>query len=573
MKTPFFGPGYVSRSSNLADDECINLFPEVVETKQGKNVGAFYSTPGLSLLTNCGSGPIWGARALNGVLYVVSGNSVYTVTVVSRIWMATLVGTFSQATPNAAPVSMIDNGTQLAIFTSQGGYILPGGYPLTGGTIRAMGSEYEVGDTIILTQSGGTQTATASLTVSTVNGTGGVTGFAVDVGGAFQTLPTSFSQNSTTGSGAGFTLTFPTFGANVPVYTITLPFTIPVGNTQLISAAQQDGFALINQPSTYVMWQSDELDFSVWNALNFASASGDSDFIVALRQIHLNIFVIKQYETEVWFNAGVSGFTFQRYQTAYPEIGCAAVASVAQSGESLIWLAQNSQGEPTVIMMEGYGPRRISTFAVEYAISQYATISDAIGYAYNQDGHSFYVLTFPTGNATWVYDVTVSELTKIHCWHRRAALSMSVLNRHWGNAFCYFNGTPILGDYQNGNLYEYNTSNLTDNGSIIKRVRRWRALPQSTIQPQRFSFLQLDLQTGIGVPDGTNPQIVLVWSDDGGHTWSNEYIRAAGPPGATAQRVFWPRLGSTRRNSGLDRIFEISTTDQFPAAFIGAELM
>jgi hypothetical protein len=32
------------------------------------------------------------------------------------------------------------------------------------------------------------------------------------------------------------------------------------------------------------------------------------------------------------------------------------------------------------------------------------------------------------------------------------------------------------------------------------------------------------------------------------------------------------RLGSTRRNSGLDRIFELSSTDQFPVALIGADL-
>ena len=113
---------------------------------------------------------------------------------------------------------------------------------------------------------------------------------------------------------------------------------------------------------------------------------------------------------------------------------------------------------------------------------------------------------------------------------------------------------------------------LTDNGTPKKWVRSWRALPQAVFDPMTFSSLQIDMQTGIGIPDGTNPQVVLRWSDDGGHNWSNPRILAAGQIGKTALRVKANRLGSTRLNSGLDRIFELSSTDQFPVALIGADL-
>jgi hypothetical protein len=129
----------------------------------------------------------------------------------------------------------------------------------------------------------------------------------------------------------------------------------------------------------------------------------------------------------------------------------------------------------------------------------------------------------------------------------------------------------MVGDFQNGNIYTFDMDQNLDNGAQRKWLRTWRATPTATVFPQRFSTLTIDIETGIGVPDGTAPQLMLRWSDDGGHTWSNTMIRAAGPVGATAQRVMFKRLGSTRRGTGLDRIFELSCTDPFRVAIIRAE--
>jgi hypothetical protein len=113
---------------------------------------------------------------------------------------------------------------------------------------------------------------------------------------------------------------------------------------------------------------------------------------------------------------------------------------------------------------------------------------------------------------------------------------------------------------------------LTDNGAPRKWLRSWRASQQPSEQPTRFTSLRIDMQTGIGVPDGTNPQVVMRYSDDGGHTWSREWFAGAGKSGETGRRVKFNRLASTRRNHGLDRIFELSSTDPFPVALLGAEL-
>lgn len=133
-------------------------------------------------------------------------------------------------------------------------------------------------------------------------------------------------------------------------------------------------------------------------------------------------------------------------------------------------------------------------------------------------------------------------------------------------------GPNVVGDYRNGNIYSFNLDQPTDNGTQRRWLRRWRALAQPDPNPHRFVRLTIQMETGAQVPDGTAPLIELRWSDDGGHRWSNRMICAAGPPGATAQRVFFTPLGSTRRDTGLDRIFELSSSDPCKIAIISAEL-
>lgn len=133
--------------------------------------------------------------------------------------------------------------------------------------------------------------------------------------------------------------------------------------------------------------------------------------------------------------------------------------------------------------------------------------------------------------------------------------------------------SSVLGDYLTGNIYAFNQATLTDNGSPRKWVRRWRALPNQTTSTITFSYLAIDMETGIGVPPGTNPQLVLRWSDDGGKSWAGNRIIPVGATGATSFTVKFNRLGSTGRFGGSTRIFELSSTDPFKVSIISAEVL
>lgn len=351
--------------------------------------------------------------------------------------------------------------------------------------------------------------------------------------------------------------------------TISLPFSFPT------SATYQDGFGVANQANSTNWYQSNLNDLSTWSALNFATSAAKPTSVVALFSINREIWVFKTTNTEIWINAGNSGLVFQRLDGVFIEFGCLAAASVAKAGESLVWLGQSDQSgtsQPTVFISRGHSAQRISTHAIEFAMASYPTPSDAVGYTYQQEGHLFYVLTFVAGNATWVLDITESEKSGVPVWHQRAAFLNGSFNRHWGNCYAPFNGLNLIGDYLTGNIYALNMNTKLDNGTQRKWLRTWRALQKPVVDPMRFNSLQIDMQTGIGVPDGTTPQCMLRWSDDGGHKWSNPRIGSIGKPGETGIRVKFNRLGSTRRNSGLDRIFELSSSDQNSVAIIGADL-
>lgn len=133
-------------------------------------------------------------------------------------------------------------------------------------------------------------------------------------------------------------------------------------------------------------------------------------------------------------------------------------------------------------------------------------------------------------------------------------------------------GQGLLGDYRNGNLYAFNPATYTDDGTRRIWLRRWRALAQGGIQAKSFHYVAVSMQTGIGVLDTENPQVMLRWSDDGGHSWSNYRILPVGRKGATKFTVKANRLGATRRFSGSDRIFEMSSTDPFKVAILDADV-
>ena len=336
-----------------------------------------------------------------------------------------------------------------------------------------------------------------------------------------------------------------------------------------VTVGYLDGYFVFNEPDSQRVWVTSLLDGLSVDPLDFASAEGSPDGLVGIIVDHREAWLFGTDSVEVWYDAGLADFPLTRIQGAFNEIGCVAAFSIAKLDNGLFWLGTDARGQGIVYRANGYTGQRISTHAIEYAIAQYSDISDAIAYTYQQEGHAFYVLTFPTGNATWVYDVSTQA------WHERAGWLNGAFTRHRSNCQCNFLGNTVVGDFENGNIYKMSLNVYSDNGDIQKWLRSWRALPTGTNNLKRTAHhsLQLNCESGVGLIDGqgSDPQAMLRWSDDGGHTWSNEHWSPMGKIGAYYQRVFWRRLGMTVKLR--DRVYEVSGTDPVKVAIMGAELI
>jgi hypothetical protein len=574
MKTPILGSSYVTRSPNAADARMINLYPEVIP-EAGKEAAWLQRAPGLRLLATFPTGPIRGMWAYGDYGYVVAGTKLYQI---DDEWSYIELGAVS----GASPVNMVDNGTQLFIAAGATGYI----YNNT---------------SLVITCS----TTSGSANITTTDTSALWVGLPVSGAGIPSGATISSITNATTfviSANATATAT----GVDVTVSPLFSQITDP-DFPGAVGVGFLDGYFVFNEPNSQRFWVTASYNGLSIDALDFASAEGSPDDLVTLIVDHREVWLFGVNTVEVWYNAGLPDFPLARIQGAFNEIGCLAAYSVAKLDNGLFWLGRDARGNGIVYRSKGYTGERISTHAVEWQIQQYATLSDAVAYTYQQDGHSFYVLNFPTANTTWVYDVSTGV------WHERAGWENNEFTRHRGNCQMNFGGEIVIGDYVGGGVYAYDLNVYTEAGSIQKWLRSWRALPtgQNNLKRTAQHSLQLDCEAGVGLSGytqaevnaiiyirdrnndiiyarggdplyirdyqiytitiGADSQVMLRWSDDGGHTWSSEHWKSMGKIGQYGYRTIWRRLGMTMKLR--DRVYEISGTDPVKIAIMGAELI
>jgi hypothetical protein len=305
------------------------------------------------------------------------------------------------------------------------------------------------------------------------------------------------------------------------------------------------------------------LDSLTFDALDIASAEGNPDGLVGLVSDGQATYLFGDYTTEVFYDSGNADFPFERIQGALMGVGCAAAFSIQDVGGVPYWLGRTKLGRGIVYRAQGYKPERISTHAIETVIQGLGDVSAARAWTYEQSGHQFYCLNLPGATTTWVFDVSTG------LWHERSYLSNGVDQRHRADCHAFAYETNVVGDYENGNLYALDPETKSDNGDPIARERTSPHISKDGNYATHSRF-QLDLETGVGIDgsgQGTDPQVILQWSDDGGHSWSAERWASAGSIGQRRTRVNFRRLGAAR-----DRVYKVRITDPVKTTLIGANL-
>ena len=337
------------------------------------------------------------------------------------------------------------------------------------------------------------------------------------------------------------------------------------------------GSIKVDYVDTFVLWtlpKSIEFGSTLSNSLTFDPlyVAGKTGYPDLLQSIYVNkhlIVLFGQVRSEIWYNAGNPLFPFALLPGAYIEWGALAPYSIADVDNNIFWLAQGKSGVGLVCRQRGYETRVISNYALSYAIGQMqragADLSDAIAYCYTQEGHIFYVLTFVSGNQTWVYDESIADPEA--AWHQRGFTSPDGLQRERACSHALLAGLNVVQDWQNGDLYAldldyyYDHVNVLDGQGLIERpVAYTRTLPQLLVgmsaqgpvaiegKRVRINSLSLDMDCGNGPEgeDGRAPSIGLRLSFDRGKSWGSYVLQSTGRIGEYGTLPKWAPLGIGR---------------------------
>jgi hypothetical protein len=388
-------------------------------------------------------------------------------------------------------------------------------------------------------------------------------------------------------------------------------WTTTLGNTNFAQISDPSGtFQGANQVQTldtYMLWNMPNSIFigsTFSNQLTFSDIAnpnglvgGKASYPDHLKAIYVNrreIFLFGDVKSEMWYNSGPtteSAFSFSQLPGTYVEHGIEAPFSRTSHDITVYWLANDLQGGGIVLSFRGYFATRISNHALEDSIRKMKAtvgITDALGFAYQLDGHQFYMLTFPAGNQTWVYDATITDPNA--AWHQECWTNPhdGSFNRSRINCVASINEKLMAGDWENNTIYSLNLDKYTDRvipsstESFVEcpivfvrsfphigaaRMAGGTNMVEVDGRRLQFSAFRADMECGMGPLDasGQPAQVSLRWSDDRGRTFGNALLQQAGAPGEYLTQPQWLGMGVAR-----DRVFELTHNIAGPAALNGA---
>lgn len=323
----------------------------------------------------------------------------------------------------------------------------------------------------------------------------------------------------------------------------------------------QDGYFIVTEKDSGRFWIPTLYDPTDWDGSDWTTAEGNPDNILAILSDHEDVFCFGSESIQPYYNSGNSDFPFEVRQGSSMTEGIGAAHSSAAGDSTVFFLDTHGR----VMRILGYNAQPISSRNLEKEISELSTFADAIGFYYTQQGHGFYALNFPTGNITLVFDVTTQM------WHKRKSypIALDGTEGRWrANCYTFFDGKHIVGDWQYGQLYELDFDTYTDNGETIRRIFDLPAIGDGETRV-RHNRLKVDYKAGVGLTtgQGSDPQAMLKWSDDGMWSNDNELWTSIGKMGEYDKEVIFGRLGAPKR-----RVYRNIVSDPVEVVVTGAHL-
>lgn len=288
-----------------------------------------------------------------------------------------------------------------------------------------------------------------------------------------------------------------------------------------------------------------------YNALAYDSLTWATEQPIAIAANKRDLIHFMPKAMAIGYNASTTPYPFRLASDGFIDLGCGATRSPASLDNTLFWFASDR----TVRALRGTTPVRVSTEPLEQLFARMTTVTDAFGLAISQDGSFSYILTFPSEGRTFEYNVA-TEL-----WNERASYGQNfwqaeghieAYGKHfvWADDLLGYLDPLTYAEFGDPQVVELTSENLNDGVNWV-----------------HFDRIELDIDMGNGLiaGQGSDPMVVLEYSDDGGKTWSASYQRSVGKIGEFKKRAIFTRHGRSR-----SRVYRLRYSEPTPFAFLGA---
>lgn len=310
-------------------------------------------------------------------------------------------------------------------------------------------------------------------------------------------------------------------------------FALPAGEAQPSSVAELDNYTIYSVSGGDKMLASVPVDPSNVDALNFATGESRPDNIVRVAVSKLALWVMQTDSIELFYNAGISGFPFARYQNAMMEIGLLSADSVVTINNAIYWLGHTRKiyrGED--LSAEPVSPPWLNRML---ATATDAQLSACYALGYSNGGFDFYAFTIPDTVDGPGFTVEYNGHTKL--WHHRRSPNMTTWS---ARGVAYLSGSYYVGSSVDGVV-----SRLTTDGATEFNVPIPRQIITPPFGPKQDKTILNYVDVGLNPSTSANPGTYqLSYSDDDCRTFS------------TPRDMPFPRVGHARsiaRNLGQFR--------------------
>jgi hypothetical protein len=552
LRIPLTGQSYTARNPAVSCQRTLNLIVEAIEdpNEAEKGKAVMYGAPGRTALKDlttidAAAHPVRGFFSGGGRLFVAAGTKF-----MELDSSYNLVGSVHTIADDAthSPVTIIPNGNQLLILSAGIVYCDNGVAPVAVsiGTLSGYATVNPLDHTQLLWEddAGGSDQFDI-----------GMVGQAITYNGVGYTVQSVTNPTILTLTSAAPLTSHKAYSAT-PLFTAT-------------SIAFQGQYYIASRPQSRQINFSAFLDGSTWSGADFAIKESHPDNLRGIFSHDGQLFLLGTETSEAWQQVATSNVPFARIDGAEASYGLASPYAVVSMGGKMYFLGGGNEGKPIAYRVDGFTPVRISTHAEEANWESEGPFDAVISYAYQEEGHYFWVLCF--GDRAWVWDATSKTWTERQEWDGVNPPSYYKTQYHTfvqndsSSTNNWVNGKHITGGPNNGVIYESSINTYDNNGTNMGWLRQ---LPYEFNSGNRQYFGRMNLETATGmILSGPAPVITREYSDDRGNTWVNPQTASLGTSGQYGLRVFWPQGGSS-----YNRVWQFSGYGKSQVALIALDV-